>query len=95
MSEEKQERPPIVSIKMVPAGVELVIAALRKLPHEQVDGLVQEIAGQYGYQMQQLQAAAEKAKADAVKGQEQKNLVKQVAAPAAPAKKATKKAVKK
>lgn len=83
MSEDIQERPPIVSIKMVPAGVELVIAALRKLPHEQVDGLVQEIAGQFGYQMQQLQAAAEKAKAT------------KPAAPAAPAKKATKKAVKK
>ena len=83
MSEEKQERPPILSIKMVPAGVELVIAALRKLPHEQVDGLVQEIAGQYGYQMQQLQLAAEKAAAKAP------------AAPAAPAKKAVKKVIKK
>ena len=79
MSEEKQERPPILSIKMVPAGVELVIAALRKLPHEQVDGLVQEIAGQYGYQMQQLEIAAKKAPA----------------APAAPAKKAVKKVIKK
>lgn len=83
MSEEKQPQPPILSIKMVPAGVELVVAALRKLPHEQVDGLVQEIAGQYGYQMQQLQIAAEKAAA------------KDPAAPAAPAKKAVKKAVKK
>lgn len=83
MSEEKQERPPILSIKMVPAGAELVIAALRKLPHEQVDGLVQEIAGQYGYQMQQLQAAAEKAQAN------------KPAAPAAPTKKAVKKVVKK
>lgn len=60
MSEEKQERPPILNIKMVPAGVELVIAALRKLPHEQVDVLVQEIAGQFNFQLQQLQAAAEK-----------------------------------
>ena len=65
---------------MVPAGVELVIAALRKLPHEQVDGLVQEIAGQYGYQMQQLQAAAAKTQTP------------KKAAPAAPTKK---KAVKK
>lgn len=86
MSEEKQERPPIVSIKMVPAGVELVIAALRKLPHEQVDGLVQEIAGQYGYQMQQLQAAANKAAPKAPAAPK---------TPAAPTKKAVKKVIKK
>ena len=54
-----QNQTPILTIKMVPAGIELVLAALNKLPREQSDGLFNEIAGQYGYQMQQLQKAAE------------------------------------
>lgn len=58
-----QNQPPILTIKMVPAGVELVLAALNKLPREQSDPLFQEIAGQYGYQMQQLQKAAQAAQA--------------------------------
>lgn len=49
---------PIISIKMVPAGVETVVAALRELPHKQVDGLIKEIWGQYQFQMQELQKAA-------------------------------------
>lgn len=43
---------PILNIQMTPAGVELVVGALRKLPHEQVDGLVREIWAQYQVQMQ-------------------------------------------
>lgn len=58
-----QQHPPILTIKMVPAGIELVLAALNKLPREQVEGLFSEIAGQYGYQMQELQKAAQAAAA--------------------------------
>lgn len=52
-----QQQPPIITIKMVPAGVELVLQALNKLPREMSDGLFNEIAGQYGYQLQELQKA--------------------------------------
>lgn len=55
------QQQPILNIKMVPAGIELVVGALRKLPHEQVHGLVTDIWAQYGQQMQQLQAAAQAA----------------------------------
>lgn len=48
-------KPPIINIQMVPAGVELVLAALNKLPREQSDPLYQEILGQYAYQMSQHQ----------------------------------------
>lgn len=58
MSKETQVKPPIIVIKMVPAGVELVLNALNNLPRGQVDGLWQEIASQYGYQLQELQKAA-------------------------------------
>jgi hypothetical protein len=44
---------PILSIKMVPAGVELVLNALNQLPREQVDGLYSEIFAQYSHQMQE------------------------------------------
>ena len=44
---------------MVPAGVELVLHALNKLPREQSDGLFQEIAGQASFQLQELQKASE------------------------------------
>lgn len=52
-------KPPILTLRMTPAGVELAIAALRKLPHEQVHELVQEMwaqykAQKYKAQMQQL-----------------------------------------
>jgi hypothetical protein len=59
----QQNQPPIITIKMVPAGVELVLNALNQLPRGQVEGLWQEIAGQYTYQMQELQKAAQAAQA--------------------------------
>lgn len=52
-------RPPILTIQMVPAGIELVLSALNKLPREQSDALFKEIEGQYAYQMQQLKQAAQ------------------------------------
>lgn len=52
------QQPPIMNIQMVPGGVDLVIAALRKLPHDQVDDLVQEIWAQYKAQMNALAQAA-------------------------------------
>jgi len=53
--ENQMTKPPIINIQMVPAGVELVLAALNKLPREQSDPLYQEILGQYVYQMSQHQ----------------------------------------
>lgn len=47
-------QPPVLTLQMTPGGVELAIAALRKLPHEQVDPLVQELWQQYKAQMQAL-----------------------------------------
>lgn len=59
----------IVNIKFTPAGLELVIGALRKLPHEQVHELVEQTFGQYQQEIQRLQAEAvaaeEAAKAEA------------------------------
>jgi hypothetical protein len=43
---------------MVPAGVELVLEALAKLPHEKVADLFMEIRGQAMFQMDELQKAA-------------------------------------
>lgn len=61
------KKPPIITIQMVPPGVELVVRALRNispLPDPNIDGLVNEIWGQYAYQMQELQKKeAEEAKA--------------------------------
>lgn len=54
MSQE-QQRPPIIHLQAVPAGVEMILQGLNKLPREMSDGLFQEIAGQYGYQLQELQ----------------------------------------
>lgn len=51
-------KPPILMMQMTPGGVELVIGALRKLPHETVDPLVQELWAQYKQQMQALAEAA-------------------------------------
>ena len=61
-----QPQPPIITIKFVPAGVELVLGALNKLPREQVEALFQEVLGQYQYQMEEMQkqAQAEKDAAD-------------------------------
>jgi hypothetical protein len=53
----EQTKPPVLSIQMVPAGVDLVLAALAKLPHEQVAELFMEIRGQAMYQMGELQKA--------------------------------------
>lgn len=50
---------PILTIQMVPAGVELVLGALAKLPFEQSAPLIAEIRGQAEYQLQQLQQAAQ------------------------------------
>lgn len=50
---------PILSIKMVPAGVELVLKALGKLPIEEAGPLFQEIKGQAECQMQQIAKAKE------------------------------------
>lgn len=52
------QQPPILSIQMVPAGIELVLRGLNKLPREESDPLFQEINGQYQYQMQELANAA-------------------------------------
>jgi hypothetical protein len=53
----EKTKPPILLIKMVPAGVELVLDALAKLPHEKVADLFMEIRGQAMFQMDELQAA--------------------------------------
>jgi len=50
--------PPVLTIKMVPTGVDLVLMALSKLPHEQVADLYLEIRGQAMFQMGELQMAA-------------------------------------
>ena len=55
----EQTKPPVLSIKMVPAGVDLVIAGLTKLPYEQVADLIAEIRGQALFQMEELQKTAE------------------------------------
>ena len=57
---------PILNIQMVPAGVELVIGALRKLPHEQVHDLVSELWTQYKNQMQQLAEVQKTAPVDTI-----------------------------
>ena len=49
---------PIVNIKFTPAGAELAIAALRKLPHEQVHDLVQQFWEQYQAEIKRLQESA-------------------------------------
>ena len=71
----QQQQPPVITIKMVPAGVELVLTALNQLPRGQVDGLFQEIAGQYGFQLQELQAAQQAQQQAQAAAQEQKAVV--------------------
>lgn len=51
--------PTILNIRMVPAGLELVIAALRRLPHDQVDALVRELHEQYQLELARQQIAAQ------------------------------------
>ena len=48
---------PIVNLQFTPQGAELMIAALRKLPHEQVHDLVQQTWEQYQAEIKRLQAA--------------------------------------
>lgn len=52
---QQKEKPVVLSIKMVVPGVELVLAALSKLPYEQSAGLIEEIRGQALYQLQNQQ----------------------------------------
>ena len=63
----EQVKPPVLSIKMVPAGVDLVIAGLTKLPYEQVADLIAEIRGQALFQMEELQKATKPDDAAATK----------------------------
>lgn len=49
----------IVNLKFTPAGAELMIAALRKLPHEQVHELVQQTWEQYQAEIKRLQAESQ------------------------------------
>lgn len=56
-----QNQPPVLTIKMVPAGVELVLKALGKLPIEEAGHLFQEIKGQAEYQLQALNQATKTA----------------------------------
>jgi hypothetical protein len=62
MTEQVQ---PIVNIKFTPAGAELVIGALRKLPHEQVHDLVEQTFAQYKQEITRLQAEAQAAEQQA------------------------------
>lgn len=52
-------QPTILNIQMVPAGLELVISALRRLPHDQVDALVRELHEQYQLELARHQIAAQ------------------------------------
>lgn len=63
-------QPHVFNIKMVGPGVELVLQALNELPQKLVRGLYDEIAGQYAFQVQQLQEPApEEPTAEAVPDQ--------------------------
>lgn len=53
-----QPQVPVLNIKMVPAGVELVLTALNQLPRAQSDALFVEIRTQAEQQLQQYQALA-------------------------------------
>lgn len=48
----------IVNLQFTPQGAELMIAALRKLPHEQVHDLVQQTWEQYQAEIKRLQESA-------------------------------------
>jgi hypothetical protein len=56
---------PIVNLQFTPAGVELMIGALRKLPHEQVHDLVQQTWDQYQAEIKRLQEPAPVEQTDA------------------------------
>ena len=51
-----ETKPPVLTIKMVPVGVDLVLMALSKLPFDQVADLFTEIRGQAMQQMEELKA---------------------------------------
>lgn len=59
------QQQPVLTIKMIPAGVEYVLALLNKQPREQSDPLFLEIFQQYREQMAAHQAAAAAAEAPA------------------------------
>jgi hypothetical protein len=59
-----QNQPPILTIKMVPPGVELVLHALSKLPYEQSAGLIAEIQGQAQAQIKEAAEAPAEAPAE-------------------------------
>jgi len=48
----------VVNLMFTPAGAELMIAALRKLPHDQVDDLVRQVYDQYIKEIARLEQAA-------------------------------------
>jgi len=56
---------PIVNLQFTPQGAELMIAALRKLPHEQVHDLVQQTWDQYQAEIKRLQEPAPVEQTDA------------------------------
>lgn len=67
---------PIVNIQMVPAGIDLVIKALRKLPMEEVELLIAEIRAQADAQLRPAPAApvAEKPRKPRTKKTKPENL---------------------
>ena len=60
-------KPPILSIQMVPAGVDTVLRGLSKLTIEEAGALYNEIRGQADYQLQQKAAEQPAAPAEAPK----------------------------
>ena len=56
---------PIVNLQFTPQGAELMIAALRKLPHEQVHDLVQQTWEQFQAEIKRLQEPAPVEQTDA------------------------------
>lgn len=67
-------QPITVNLLVTPAGMDLILAGLNKLPREASDPLYRELEAQFNYQLQQLRDAAanqlaeeSKAKAEAEK----------------------------
>jgi hypothetical protein len=54
----QQPAPIALNIKVTPDGLQFIIGALRKLPHDQVDDLVRELFTQGQQEVQRLQAEA-------------------------------------
>lgn len=57
MTEQVQPQEHIINLQFTVAGAELVIAQLRKMPHDQIDLLVQQTFSQYKQQVDVLLAA--------------------------------------